>query len=298
MKLIVVLGPTAAGKSEMALELARRLGGELLCIDSTTVYRELAVGTAKPGPQERAEVPHHLLDLVSIRDPFSFAQFKRAAEDCLEDCRQRGVQPILVGGTHLYLKGILEGYQLSDVPPDPEFRQWAETQSLEALVARLLEVDPPCREIVDLQNPRRVIRALEVCRQGSFSAQYRRQPLPYPVVRVGLSLDKPELQARVERRLEMMIEAGWLEEVEGLLGMAEELRKLRIIGYCELLDVLEGKLTLAQARELITRATLQLARKQMVWYRREQGVNWLRYDDPDRFEAAQSLAAGFLVLQE
>ena len=294
--IVVVLGPTATGKSALALDLAGRLGGELLCIDSTTVYRELAVGTAKPTPRERSACPHHLLDLVSVTEPFSFAQFKTAAQLCLEDCLARGVTPILVGGTHLYLKGLVEGYQLSEVPPDEEFRQWASTQPLEELVATLVATDPPCAELVDLKNPRRVVRALEVCRHGppSFSQQYRREPLPYPIVRIGLAIEKAELQPRVERRLENMFLSGWLEEVQELAknGLAEPLRKLRIIGYSEILDYLEGTTTLEETREKITRATLQLARKQMVWYRREEQVNWLRFDDIQRFSAAEGYARG------
>jgi tRNA dimethylallyltransferase len=290
--IVAILGCTASGKSELAVDLAERLGGELLCVDSTTVYRELNIGTAKPTAPERLRVPHHLLDLVSLTEEFSFARFQRLALDTLREVLGRGRLPILVGGTHLYLKGLLEGYQLTDVPPDPEFRAWAETQPLDELVAQLGQVDPDSLAIVDLKNPRRVVRALEVCRQVKFSLNYRRNPLPYKVLRIGLSIAKDELEPRVEQRIEKMFLCGWVEEVQELAKkcLAEPLKKLHIIGYSEILEVLEGLSTWTDAREKIKRATLQLARKQGVWYRREKEVQWLRFDDEQRYAKAEQLA--------
>lgn len=289
MKIVAILGSTASGKSELALELAERLGGELLCIDSTTVYRGLNIGTAKPTRSDQARVPHHLLNLVDIGQDFSFADFQKAALACLP----RIERPIFVGGTHLYLKGILEGYQLSEVPPDEEFRAWADAQSLEDLVAQLGRVDPASLRIVDLKNPRRVVRALEVCRAGTalFSDSYRRNPLPYPILRLGIDIGKEELEPRVDARIKKMFLSGWVEEVQELAKkcLAEPLRKLRIIGYSEILDYLDGTLTLTEAQEKIKRATLQLARKQRVWYRREEEVQWLRFDDASRFTRAHDL---------
>ena len=296
--IVAILGCTATGKSQLALELAQRLGGELLCVDSATVYRELNVGTAKPSPQERRSVPHHLLDLVSLTEPseFNFSRFQKLALVALEGILRRGRVPILVGGTHLYLKGLLEGYQLTDAPPDPEFRAWAEKQPLEALVGQLAGVDPASLDIVDLKNPRRVVRALEVCRHGGgkFSDSYRRTPLPYPVLRLGLSIEKAELEPRVEERLQKMFLSGWVEEVQELAkkSLAQPLRKLKIIGYSDILDYLEGVVTLVETQEKIKRATLQLAREQRGWYRREEQVQWLRFDDEQRFEKSARLARG------
>ena len=181
--------------------------------------------------------------------------------------------PFLVGGSHLYLKAVLEGYAVPEVPPDEAFRARAALHPLDDLIEELQSRDPKAMQIVDLQNPRRVIRALEVCRAGHlFSDSYKKEPLPDPVLKLGLNPPLETLRERAEKRIRQMLEHGWLDEVRNL--PAPRLRELKIIGYTEMLDHLEGKLTLGQAIELTLQATMRLAKKQRTWYRKEENVHW------------------------
>lgn len=282
-----MVGPTACGKSGLALELAQRCRGELLCFDSTTVYRGLDIGTAKPTPAERALVPHHLLDLVDTGEEFTLAHFLQAAERALAEVRG---QPILVGGTFLYLRAFLEGYQLSEVPPDEEFRGWAEAQPLPDLVTELLRVDPDSAGRVDLANPRRVIRALEVCRSGRrFSALYQRRPRSEPVLKIGLQAEPDWLKQRIFTRCRQMLADGWRQEVAALTarGLAPWLEGMRFIGYPE---VLAGSaMSDEQLAQQVAESTWRLVKKQRTWGRSEPDIHWLPADDPRLVERAAEL---------
>lgn len=274
----MVLGPTASGKSALALELARRSGGELLCFDSTTVYRELDIGTAKPTPEERAECPHHLLDLVEPGTDWTLKDFLQHAEAALRDVRERGRQPILVGGTYLYVRAFLEGYRPPEVPPDPDFRAWAEGEPLERLVAELRTREP--HTVVDLRNPRRVIRALEVLRGGGAPAQ--REPRAEPVVKIGLTCQPEWLKARIQARTAHMFEAGLREEVKRLCqkGLGQWLLELRVIGYPEVIENLGEPFPEFEVIQKVAEATWRLAKKQRTWSRSETNVNSFPADDP------------------
>lgn len=274
----VILGPTASGKSALALELARRSGGELLCFDSTTVYRELDVGTAKPTPAERAEVPHHLLDLVEPGEPFTLAHFLAHAEAALEDVQKRGKQAILVGGTYLYVRAFLEGYRPPEVAPDPDFRAWAETRPLSELVAELRRNAPDTA--VDIQNPRRVVRALEVQRAGGLPPQ--KLPRPEPTLKIGLTCESDWLKARIEARTRLMFAQGLREEVKRLCqkGLEQWLLGLRVIGYPEVIQSFGAPLTQAEVIQMVAEATWRLAKKQRTWSRSETNVQAFPADDP------------------
>lgn len=279
----MVVGPTASGKSQLALELAQRVGGELLCFDSTTVYRGLDIGTAKPSPAERSLCPHHLLDLVEAGQEFSLADFLQQAEASLEAIRRRARQPILVGGTFLYLRAFLEGYQLSQVPADPEYRIWAEKQPLKVLLEELQLRDPAVMDWLDVQNPRRVIRALEVCRSGTlYSQHYRRQPRSEPVRKIGLLAAPDWLQQRIKTRCLQMFEDGFRQEVSGLCekGLREWLLSMRFIGYPEVVAGLEQSATDEVLAQRVAESTWRLVKKQRTWSRSEGGVDWLQAQDP------------------
>lgn len=279
---VAVMGPTASGKSALALALAERFGGEIVSADSAQVYRGLDVGTAKPDAAERARVPHHLLDLRDPDQDFSLADFQRLATAALEEVWGRGRLPILVGGTGLYVRGLLEGYTLVEVPPDPDLRRSLEERETAALMAELSARDPVTAGRVDPRNRRRVIRALEVCLQTGrpFSECCRRVPPGYQGLKLALRVPREVLGQRIDRRLEAMVRAGWVEEVRTLAekGWGPSLRRLRILGYPELLDVVEGKRALEPALEEIRLATRRYARRQETWLRAEPGVEWLDFE--------------------
>lgn len=266
------MGPTASGKSALALELAERFGGEILCADSATVYRGLDIGTAKPTPQEQERVPHHLLDLLDPDETFNLNRFLELARGIIA----RVELPFVVGGTGLYIRALLEGYSLPEAPPDEEFRRQAQQLPLGELVRQLGEEDPEALPIVDLQNPRRVIRALEVIRAaGSFSRHYRRNPLPHPVLK--LAVHRPDLRERIEARARQMLAEGLLEEVRSLTkkGYGPHIHRLRIIGYREMLAVVEGRESLEKAMEDLVTSTWQFSRRQLTWLRSEKDLTWV-----------------------
>ena len=283
----MVAGPTASGKSGLALQLAQRCGGELLCFDSTTVYRDLDIGTAKPPALDRALVPHHLLDLVEAGQDFTLADFMTHAEAALAEVRARGKQPILVGGTYLYLRAFLQGFQLSEVPPDPAFRAWAEVQPLPDLIQQLQDQDPEALQVVDLANPRRVVRALEVCRSGKlFSEHYRAQPRPEPVRKIGLQAAPDWLKSRINERSRAMFVAGFRTEVKRLCekGLQRWLLSMRFIGYPEVIEGMELAKDDSELAERVSESTWRLVKKQRTWGRSEPGVEWFDAQHPDLLE--------------
>lgn len=285
----VIVGPTACGKSQLAMQLAERSQGELLCFDSTTVYRDLNIGTGKPTVEDQQRCPHHLLDLVESGQEFSLAQFLEHAERALQEVRLRGRQPILVGGTYLYVRAFLQGFQVPQVPPDMEFRVWAEGQSLQALVEQLQALDPQSLDLVDLQNPRRVVRALEVCRTGrQFSEGYRRQPRADGCRKLGLRAEPDWLKARILKRCREMLTQGLRQEVQAFCekGLREWLLSMRFIGYPEVVESLHQSATDENLAQSMADSTWKLVKKQRTWGRSEGGVDWLQADDPALVDSA------------
>lgn len=278
MNLVCILGCTASGKTGLSLRLAQRFPAELVSVDSAQVYRGLDIGTAKPTAQERAQVRHHLIDLVEPERAFSVAEFVELTRKALTDIHQRGALPILVGGTGLYLRALLEGYQLVEAPPDHELRRSLSERPLEALKDELARLDPKAIEMVDLQNPRRVQRALEVCliTGGRFSEFYQKRDPGYRTLKIGLSWSRQELAQRITLRTEQMFDQGWVEEVIRLKenGHGPFLRQQRVIGYTEILDHLQGEFDLAECRQRIVQSTLRLAKRQRTWLKKETSVHW------------------------
>lgn len=276
---VAVMGPTASGKSALALALAERFDGEIVSADSAQVYRGPAIGTARPSAAELARVPHHLLDLRDLDEDFSLADFQRLAAAVVEDLHARGKVPFLTGGTGLYVRGFLEGYTLVEARPDPELRLALEARDTADLVAELRTRDPETASRVDPRNRRRLVRALEVCRQAGrpFSEVSRRHPPDYRVLKLALRVPREVLGERIDRRLEAMVRAGWVEEVRALAekGAGPALRRLRILGYPELLDVVEGTRPLEEALEEIRLATRRYAKRQETWLRAEPGAEVL-----------------------
>ena len=304
---IFLVGPTASGKSAVALAVAEQLGGEIISVDSMQVYRGLDIGTAKPTAEERARVPHHLIDAVDLIEPFDAAKFVELARKAEQGIRARGRVPIFCGGTGLYLKAYLEG--LGDAPPaDAALREELETTRLADLLRELEKRDPATFARIDKQNPRRVIRAVEVIRLTGkpFSEQRADWQLPRSsrgneahssrsalhtphsaidqslltsaATRIwGLQRNPADLCARTDARVDDMFARGLVEETRSLLrrGLEQNKTALQALGYRQVVEHLRGQLSLEEAIELVKVKTRQFAKRQMTWFRRQLAVRWL-----------------------
>jgi len=281
--LVVILGPTAVGKTQVALQLAARLNGEIVSADSRLLYRGMDIGTAKPTSEERARVPHHLIDAADPDQTWSLALYQRSARQAIEDIQSRGRLPFLVGGTGQYLRAILHGWQIPLAHPDLRLRaaleSWAAEIGARGLHARLAVLDPAAAAAIDHRNLRRTIRALEVILHSGrpFSEQRRSGGAPYRMLSIGLDLPRPELYARIDARIENMLAAGLVREVQDLLerGYASDLPALSAIGYQEIAAYLQGQLSLDEAVARIRRRTRQFVRRQANWFKRsDPEIRW------------------------
>jgi tRNA dimethylallyltransferase len=279
---VFLAGPTAVGKSAVALALAERLGGEIISVDSMQVYRGLDLGTAKASPAERARVPHHLLDVVELTEGFDAAKFVRLAQAAVNDIQARGRVPIFCGGTGLYFKAWLDG--LGEAPPsDPRVRAELEGTPPADLLAELERRDPETFARIDRQNPRRVVRALEVIRLTGkpFSAQraaWTADRRPQTADRVFcLTREPADLRVRIEARVDAMFAAGLVEETRRLLtaGLERNPTAMQAIGYRQVVEHLRGERGLAETVTLVKTKTWQFARRQGTWFRRQLPVEWM-----------------------
>lgn len=279
---LFIAGPTAVGKSEIALRLAERVGGELISTDSMQVYRGLDIGTAKPTPAERARIPHHLLDVCDLSAPFDAAQFVRRARQAVAEIQARGRVPIFCGGTGLYFKAFVSG--LGEAPAtDSALRAALEAAPFESLLHELRERDPAAYEKIDKQNPRRVIRAVEVIRLTGrkFSEQRAewKTPAALPVEKNSYCFTRPpaDLHARINARVDAMFARGLVEETRALLerGLALNPTALQAIGYRQVAEYLRGEHSLEETVELVKIRTRQFAKRQLTWFRRHGNMKWI-----------------------
>jgi tRNA dimethylallyltransferase len=281
-QVLVICGPTATGKTDLAITLARRVGGEIVNADSRQVYRSMDIGTAKPTPAQRAAAPHHLLDVVDPDEPFTLADYLERAHNAIAGILTRGRLPIVVGGTGLYVRALAQGFAVPRVPPDPRLRAeleaLAETEGSPALLARLRRSDPHTAATIDARNPRRLIRAIEVAEATgiSFAAQRMAHPR-YDALVLGLTADRALLYEHADRRVDAMMAAGFLDEVAALYarGYSPDLPALSGLGYRQLGEHLHGARTLDDAVQATKLATHGFIRRQLTWFRREPGIHWL-----------------------
>lgn len=282
-KVVAILGATATGKSALALVLAPELSGEIVSVDSRQIYRGMDVGTAKPTPAERAQVPHYLIDVADPDETWSMAQYQRAVHRAVDEIVARGKLPILVGGTGQHMRAVVEGWR--PPPRDPTVRARLEKEAArlgsETMARRLADLDPDSATRIDPRNARRVLRALEILEATGTpaSAQRRSEPPPFDILRVGLALPRDELYARIDARIEWMIQAGLVEEVRGLLrkGYSRSLPSMSAIGYREIAASLEGEFSLEEAVKRMRRATRRLVRTQANWFRAtDASIAWFR----------------------
>lgn len=295
---VALVGATASGKTGLSLDLAERLGGEVVNTDAMQVYRGMDVGTAKLPEAERRGIRHHLLDVMEVSEPATVALFQGWAREAVADIRGRDRTPVLVGGSALYTRAILDRFEFPGTDDSLRRELEAELERLgsHALHRRLAGVDPDAAAQILPDNGRRVVRALEVVALTGrpFSASLPRLEYVDPyTVQVGVDIDRPTLDERIARRVEEMFAAGFVEEVEALLerGLAQGRTAQRAIGYREVAGYLAGDRTLAQAKEQTVVATRRFARRQDAWFRKDPRIVWVAHDDPDRVEVALAAVA-------
>ena len=292
-KLLVICGPTASGKSELALRLAELLEAEIVNADSMQVYCGMDIGTAKPSPAERARIPHHLIDIVDPRQPFSAADFAAAADIAIRDITARGKRAIVVGGTGLYIRALLKG--LVDSPGGADqFRQGlheeAQQSGNQALLERLRQVDPDLAAQLHPNNLVRIIRALEVHHlTGIPLSRYQQEhgfsARRYLSLQIGIRVERSTLYSRIDTRVDLMLQAGLLDEVRRLLaaGCDAGMKAMRSIGYKEACAYVAGEYSLEEAARLIKRDTRHYAKRQLTWFTADKDILWLEY--PEKFDS-------------
>lgn len=295
-RVAVILGPTAAGKSRCAIEIARRLGGEIISGDSMLVYKGMDIGTAKPSPQELALVPHHLVDILPPDAGFSVVDFKLQAERLISEISGRGRLPIIAGGTGLYIKALLEGYEFSSVEEDTGLRRRLEQEAAEkgpqALYERLRQLDPETAAGVHPNNVRRVVRALEAALGGCALSRSGAGGMPYDAVVFGLNMERADLYERINKRVDAMLADGLEAEVRRLLeqGVSPDCQSMQSIGYRQMAWYISGLMDYGQAVEKLKQATRNFAKRQLTWYRKMPYIHWIMLGrEPDYRGAADRM---------
>jgi tRNA dimethylallyltransferase len=298
--LIVVVGPTAAGKTALSIQLAMALEGEIVSADSRQIYQGMDIGTAKASPAERVLVPHHLLDLVTPAEVLSVAEYQRLAYAAIADIHRRGRLPFLVGGTGQYVRAVIGGWTIPAVPPQPALRAQLEalarTEGAAALHARLAALDPVAAARIDHRNIRRVIRALEVCMVTGrpISELQHKSPPPYRIFQLGVTRPRQELYARIDARVDQMIAQGLVAEVERLAaaGFGWDLPAMTGLGYRQIGQYLRGEISLDEAVTRIKKETRRLVRQQYNWFRLDDpAIYWINPDEVPLEELVARLRA-------
>ena len=299
--LICIVGPTAVGKTEIAIQLAQHLDAEIVSLDSRQIYREMDIGTAKPTPDQRGAVPHHLIDCVDVDQPFSVADYQRLAETAIEEIRERGKRAVAVGGAGLYFRSLIDG--LFDGPgADPEIRAKLQREADEhgnvALHERLRQYDPETANRVHPNNRVKVIRALEVYELtgkpiSALQGQWKRNKPRYPFRAFGLNMPREVLYRRIEDRVDQMVEAGLIEEVKGLLdqGYPRHCIAMQSFGYKELIEYLDGTRTLDEAIALLKQNTRRFAKRQLTWFCNDSRIEWM---DISQFSSVDGIVDNLL----
>ncbi|AEH22334.1 tRNA dimethylallyltransferase [Thermodesulfobacterium geofontis OPF15] len=290
-KVIAIVGPTGVGKSELAVFLGEKLNGEIVNFDSLQFYKELNIGTAKPGEEERKRVPHHLYDLLELDEEFNAAKFVEIADNLIKEIWERGKIPILVGGTGLYLRAFEYGLFSIEVPKEIRgtLRKRAD-QDLSSLYEELKRLDPEYAQKISPKDKVRITRALEVIYTSGKPISYFHKENPffgkkrYNLIKIGLILPRKELYEKINLRVIKMIEKGWIEEVKKLLekGYSPKLKPFKAIGYKYIIQYLQGKISLEKAIELIQRDTRRYAKRQLTWFKKEPDIYWFNPDEKER----------------
>lgn len=299
-RVLALVGPTSVGKTALSLELARRFGGEIISGDSMQFYRGMDIGTAKATEEERAVIPHHLIDICRPDEDVTVAEFQRRCRELIAEMNGRDTLPMIVGGTGLYVQSVLYDYQFSTAGEDPAYRDeltaFTEQYGRDALHARLASIDPKTAERLHPNDVKRMIRALEIYHvTGTPMSQYqsRSEESPYNLLLLGLTMDRTLLYERINHRVDLMISEGLIEEVEGLLaqGYDDTLRSMQALGYKEIIAYLKGKMTREEAIDLVKKRTRNFAKRQLTWFRAMKDIVWFDMTPSDDAALAASYEA-------
>ena len=297
--LLAIVGPTAVGKSKLAMHLAQVFDGEIVSSDSCQVYRYMDIGTAKPSDDERKLVPHHLIDVIDPDNAFDLATYQKSAYQAIDGIHSRGKLAILVGGSGLYVRAVLGGYKIPEAPPDYELRQRLEEKAkikgADVLLDELREVDPDAAQTIDLKNIRRVIRAIEVYRITGqpYSELTKAEPPKYDILTIGLTIDRDDLYKMIDDRVDSMIKTGLVNEVKGLIdkGYSYDLTSMCSLGYKQIGEYLRNETSLNEAVDKIKYETHRFARHQYGWFRlKDDTIKW--------FDVSESIEKGIDNLVE
>ncbi len=292
-KLVVIVGPTASGKTALSLKLAKKWKGEIVSADSRAIYKKLDIGSAKPTKKEQQVVPHHLIDLVEPDKVLTLAQYKELATAKISDIASRKKMPFLVGGTALYVYAVIDNWQIPEVPPNKKLRAKLEKQSAEKLYKQLLTKDPKVKNFIDPKNKRRIIRALEIisATKKLFSEQRKKGVPLFDTLIIGVKKPPAELKKIISARTKKMIKAGLIKEVANLLRKkySPKLPALSGIYYKEIITYLRKEITLPEAIVLINKNDEQLVRHQLTWFKRDRRIRWVK-----NYTQANSLMKKFL----
>jgi tRNA dimethylallyltransferase len=283
-KVVVIIGPTAVGKTRLSIELAKKFNGEIISGDSMQIYRSMDIGTAKITSAEMDGLPHHLLDIKDPIEAYSAAEFQADVRDLIKDITRRGKLPIIVGGTGLYIQSVIYDYHFSEKGSSPELRDQlekeAEEKGIQILVERLKKLDPGSAEKIHPNNHRRIIRALEVyITSGKTMSEYideqeEEEPL-YDLALIGLTLDRDILYSKINHRVDLMVEEGLLKEVKSLFDQGiRDVQSIQAIGYKEIYQYLDGVISFEDAIELLKRNSRRYAKRQLTWFRNKMEVKW------------------------
>lgn len=291
-KLLVIIGPTAVGKTKLSIELAKRFGGEIISGDSMQVYKGMDIGTAKIKEGEKEGIPHYLIDIKEPDEPFSAAEFQELANSRIAEIQSRGKLPIIVGGTGLYIQSVIYDYQFSEAPSDLEYRatleKRVESEGIDHVYAELKEIDPESAERIHPNNIRRVIRALEIhhCTGHTMSEQLKEQPteLKYETCIIGLTMEREQLYARINQRVDLMVEEGLVAEVQGFFQQGlNDCQSVQAIGYKELYDFFNGRVSKLDAIDNLKQNSRRYAKRQLTWFRNKMNVSWFDVTNVDEF---------------
>jgi tRNA dimethylallyltransferase len=291
-KLLVIIGPTAVGKTKLSIEMAKKFNGEIISGDSMQIYRGMDIGTAKIRQEEMEGIPHHLIDIREPDENFSVADFQQLVREKIKEIAEKGKLPIIVGGTGLYIQSVIYDYQFSEAPADEEFRRKLEeragVEGNRALYQELAKIDPQSAEQIHPNNVRRVIRALEIYHcTGKTMSEYQKDQKPdllYQTAIVGLTMDREMLYNRINTRVDIMMEEGLLEEVKTLYQQGlRDGQSIQAIGYKEIYEYLDGKVTLEEAVENLKQNSRRYAKRQLTWFRNKMDVQWFDMSDVQNF---------------